>query len=77
MVLIVWEVPEAMKPKTIEDCQHEAVVLSGLIKAIDLLEFEGKEMAEARCSLTIIARERAQALADALDKVKPTKAVVT
>ena len=55
--------------KTVRDCQHDAVLLKGLLEGIDLMENEA-EFGNARSALTMIALVRAGELADALDELE-------
>jgi hypothetical protein len=55
--------------KTLAECQHDAVILSGLMEAIDYLSEDQCRAGQA--TLIIIANERARALANDLDRVKP------
>ena len=57
-------------PKTVRECQRAAVLLTGLIEGIDLLENEGLRHENARVALTSIALERAGELASALDRLE-------
>lgn len=52
----------------LSDCQHDAVILMGLIDAIDLLDNEGQR--NAMTSVVSIALKAARQLADDLDSVK-------
>lgn len=56
--------------KTIEDIQHDAVVLSALLEGIDLMDNEGSAFDEARHAVTMVALERARALANDLDRTE-------
>ena len=56
--------------KTVRDCQHDAVLLKGLIEGLDLMENEGPRFENARVSLTMVALQWAQQLADDLDNAK-------
>lgn len=57
------------KTKTLTQCQHDAVVLSGMIEAIDLMGNEGEQFDCARVSVTMEALEKAKRLAVDLDEV--------
>ncbi len=46
------------KAKTLSDCQHDAVVLVGLLNAIDLMGSAGQMYDSGRIAVTIAALER-------------------
>ena len=56
--------------KTVRDCQHDAVILSGMIEGIDLMGTERDRFGEAIAAVSIAALERAKALADDLDRAQ-------
>ena len=58
------------EPKAVGDCQRAAVLLTGLIEGIDLLENEGLRHENARIAMTTLALERADQLANALDALE-------
>mgnify|MGYP003631896224 CR=1 FL=1 len=60
------------KRPTLSDCQCDAVILSGLLDAIDLLDNEGSR--NAMTSVVSAATRLANKLADDLDGVKEAKA---
>jgi hypothetical protein len=53
--------------KSLSDCQHDAVILAGMIEGIDLMGNEGTIFDEARAATTVAALEHARRLADDLD----------
>jgi hypothetical protein len=53
---------------TLAECQYNAVLLAGIIDAIDFLDNDGQR--GAMTSIIAVARERAVTLADNLDNVK-------
>ncbi|MGM0740155.1 MAG: hypothetical protein ACQEVT_01085 [Pseudomonadota bacterium] len=56
--------------KTVGDCQAEAVVLSEMLRGIELMNDGGKQFDGARVAVTIAAAERAEQLAAALDAIQ-------
>ena len=57
-------------PKTLEEIQHDAVVLSALLEGIDLMNNEGAAFDDARNAVTGIALEKARALANDMDRTE-------
>ncbi|MFD0981618.1 hypothetical protein [Tropicimonas aquimaris] len=59
--------------KTVEqkvsDCQSDAVVLAGMVEAIDLMANEGERFGNAIAAVTIAALDRANKLASDLDSI--------
>lgn len=62
----------AKAPARLADCQHNAVILSSLLEAIDLLDTEGH--ANAMTGVVAMAVRLASSLADDLDRVKEATA---
>lgn len=56
--------------KTLADCQHDAVVLSGMLEGISLMDNEGEHFGNARISVTMAAMEIAIELAADLDALQ-------
>lgn len=56
--------------KTLIDCQHDAVVLSELLRGVDLMANEGKMFDSARVAVTMVALQRAEELANDLDRLE-------
>ncbi len=61
--------PQA-EPRTLDDCWGDAVLLAGLIDAIDLLRCGSTSpfASNAAAAVTDAARERAHRLADSIDR---------
>lgn len=55
----------------LKDCQHDAVILAGMMEGIDLMSNEGPVFDNARVAVTMAALELAKKLADDLDRVTP------
>ena len=55
---------------TLADCQHDAIILAEMLEGIDLMGNEGGVFDGPRIAVTIVALERAKALANALDKLE-------
>ena len=61
-------------PKTLPECQHEAVLLSEMLEGITLMDNEGDHFAGPRTAITMVAHEKANMLAEALDRIIPGSA---
>ncbi|SNT38017.1 hypothetical protein [Tropicimonas sediminicola] len=55
--------------RRVSDCQSDAVVLAGMVEAIDLMANEGERFGNAIAAVTIAALDRANKLASDLDSI--------
>ncbi|KGB81972.1 MAG: hypothetical protein SWN98_04430 [Pseudomonadota bacterium] len=63
----------AVPAKTLSDLQHDAVTLTGILEGIRSLENETEHFSNALTSLIEVAWERADCLADDLDRLDTGK----
>ena len=59
--------------KTLSDCHHDAVILSSMLEGIDLMDNEGKLFDNSKSACIAVALQRAQTLANDLDKLEIAK----
>lgn len=57
------------QPKTLSDCQYDAVHLAGLLEAIAYLDNDG-QCAEGRAAITCVALDMANRLGEDLDRLE-------
>ena len=57
------------KRHTLDECEHDAIILAGVVQALDLLDHEGKEYESARAAVTTAALRMADRLAEDVSKL--------
>lgn len=58
-----------VKRHSLDECEHDAIVLAGVVQALELLDHDGKEYEAARAGVTDAALRMANRLAEDLSSL--------